>query len=155
MSQKIREDFMKQELADLRGTLSTTILKLEDFENRYASESHFSQQLAQADAFLGLPRKQRGKCLGIFKKTQPISTSILLEVFGMAEATGNPVSIVIFSLDTYHSFRKVGADVIDSQGAFGTVWGAVIVVSEDIPEGTVYLLTKGEGNSPYAKLRLS
>lgn len=82
----------------------------------------------------------------------PISSAILAEAFGQVERHDLRVARVFMNARDYVDVRKFGRDILDPEsqreilksGLMANIWGAQIIVSRLVPQGTVYVCCEPE-----------
>ena len=82
----------------------------------------------------------------------PISGAVLADAFANIEANDLKVARIFMNARDYADLRKFGRDILDIEsqanllktGIQATLWGAVVIVSRLVPQGTVYLTAEPE-----------
>jgi hypothetical protein len=82
----------------------------------------------------------------------PISGAVLADAFASIEAHDLRVARVFMNAKDYADIRKFGRDILDIEtqanllksGIMGILWGALIITSRLIPQGTVYITAEPE-----------
>lgn len=82
----------------------------------------------------------------------PISPAVMAEVFGLVERHDLRVARIFMNARDYVDIRKFGRDILDPEtqreilnsGMMATLWGAQIITSRLVPQGTVYVCCEPE-----------
>ena len=82
----------------------------------------------------------------------PLSGAVLADAFALIEAHDLPVARVFMNARDYSDIRKFGRDIFDPEtqreilrsGIMGLLWGANLITSRLVPEGTVYVCCDAE-----------
>jgi len=82
----------------------------------------------------------------------PLTKSSLADAYGAIESHGLQVARVFMNPRDFTDIRKYGNDMLDPDsqrsllqvGSLGSIWGAALITTRLIPEGTVYLTTEPE-----------
>lgn len=82
----------------------------------------------------------------------PISPAVMAEVFGLVERHDLRVARIFMNARDYVDIRKFGRDILDQEtqreilnsGMMATLWGAQIITSRLVPQGTVYVCCEPE-----------
>ena len=91
----------------------------------------------------------------------PLTPSDLADLFALVEKNELRVATVLLHPITYSDMRKWGRDILDIEtkgeelrkGLMAFVWGAYIIISKKIPEGTI-IVTSEEDKKVCAVLEL-
>jgi hypothetical protein len=146
----------KKDIAKIKDTLKDLTGQVEALEGTGTNTDDVegkSLSLTQAAVFLHKPEKST--CLKTLTyAASALDGHTLSNGFAVLEEKTRRVATILMNPKDYQEFRKTGRDVIAvetlakwmKRGLFAQVWGVYIVLSQEVPQGTVYVL--GEDGDP-------
>jgi hypothetical protein len=83
--------------------------------------------------------------------------NMLISLFSKIEREELKVQYIYVNPDTYVGIRKWGKDVLDfetskerqNQGYMAKIWGAIVAVSETVPDNVVLVISEAISGDPY------